>query len=136
MYETKDIVEGKVVMERMNRKAEKFLKILFKCNFGEVYIDGDISADFGLTVKYRGYMPEYLSMLERGFVKHPIIPMPNKYGDEETDCSDSVITPKGKAYLEELNRNTIEKNVRIIAWLVNIIIAIVALFISIIALNK
>lgn len=123
-------------MERMNKRAEKFLKIIFKCKFYEVYKDGNHSDDFDLHEKYKRYTPEYIFMIDKGFVKHPIIPMPNEYGEDETDYSDSVVTPKGKAYLEELNRSTLDKNVKIIVGIITNIIAIAALIISIIALTK
>jgi hypothetical protein len=122
-------------MERINRKAEKFLNILYKSNFDDVYIDG-VHTDFDLTGKYKEYMQDYFELINRGFVKHPEIPMPNEYGDVEDDFSDSVLTPKGKAYLEELRRKTFERNLKFFAWLVTTGIAVTALFISIIALNK
>lgn len=122
-------------MDRINKKAEKFLKILYKCKFYEVYIDG-IHEDFDLTEKYKSYMQDYIELIKREFVIHPEIPMPNDYGEVEDYYSDSVVTPKGKAYLEELKRNTFDKNMKFFAWLVTTGIAITALFISIIAVNK
>ena len=67
-------------MERINIKAEKFLKILNKCNFDEVYIDGD-HTDFDLAGKYKSYMQDYFELINRGFVKHPEIPVPSVYGE-------------------------------------------------------
>ena len=122
-------------MDRINKKAEKLLMILYKCSFDEVYIDGN-HTDFDLTEKYKSYTQDYIELIKREFVKHPEIPMPNEYGDVEDDYSDSVVTPKGKAYLEELKRNTLERNMKFFAWLVTTCIAVTALFISIIALNK
>jgi hypothetical protein len=122
-------------MDRINKKAEKFLTILYKCSFDEVYTDGNRS-DFDLAEKYKSYTQDYIELIKREFVKHPEIPMPDRYGNVEDDHLDSVVTPKGKAYLEELNRNILERNMRFIAWLVTTGIAVTALVISIIALNK